>query len=168
MCMMVNFEIEEDGELLNGIYDNEDAYFYGFEAQMNTNLYQTASTQLDGRVFVDYVRAKFSDGVGNVPRITPARLGVTLSANHNQWNAALDNIFVSEQNKTARLESSTDSYMMVNARLSRTLHIDNTDVKLFVRADNLLDDDARQHTSIQKETVPLPGRNINIGLSFRY
>lgn len=162
------FEIEEDGELLNGIYDNEDAYFYGFEAQMNTNLYQTTSTQLDGRVFVDYVRAKFSDGVGNVPRITPARLGVTLSANHNQWNAALDNIFVSEQNKAARLESSTDSYMMVNARLSRTLHIDNTDVKLFVRADNLLDDDARQHTSIQKETVPLPGRNINIGLSFRY
>ena len=57
---------------------------------------------------------------------------------------------------------------MMNARLSRTLRLDNTDVKFFVHAENLLDDDARQHTSLKKDTVPLPGRNINLGISFRY
>jgi len=57
---------------------------------------------------------------------------------------------------------------MMNARLSRTLRLDNTDVKFYIRAENLLDDDARQHTSLQKETVPLPGRNINLGISLSY
>ena len=160
--------LKEDGELTNGIYSNNDAYFYGFEGQLNTNLFSTASTQYDARLFADYVRAKFDDGLGNVPRITPARLGLTLSAQHNQWNAEIDNIFVNKQTKTARLESNTDNYFMMNARLSRTLRLEDTDVKFFVHAENLLDDDARQHTSLQKETVPLPGRNINIGISFKY
>lgn len=157
-----------DGELTNGLYSNHDAYFYGFEGQLNANLFSTTHTQYDARLFADYVRAKFDDGLGNVPRISPARLGVTLSAQYDQWNAEIDNIFVSKQTKTARLETNTDSYFMMNARLSRTLRLDNTDVKFFIHAENLLDDDARQHTSLKKDTVPLPGRNINLGISFRY
>jgi len=157
-----------DGELTNGLYSNHDAYFYGFEGQLNANLYSTTTTQYDARLFADYVRAKFDDELGNVPRISPARLGVTLSAQYDQWNAEIDNIFVSKQTKTARLETNTDSYFMMNARLSRTLRLDNTDVKFFIHAENLLDDDARQHTSLQKETVPLPGRNINLGISLSY
>jgi len=84
------------------------------------------------------------------------------------YGATTDNIFVSKQTKTARLETDTDSYFMMNARLSRTLRLDNTDVKFYIRAENLLDDDARQHTSLQKETVPLPGRNIKLGISLSY
>jgi len=163
-----NGVLEENGELTNGVYSNNDAYFYGLEGQLNTNLFSTTTTQYNARLFADYVRAKFDNGLGNVPRITPARLGLTLSAQYDQWHAEIDNIFVSKQTKTARLETDTDSYFMMNARLSRTLRLDNTDVKFFIRAENLLDDDARQHTSLQKETVPLPGRNINLGISLCY
>ena len=160
---------EVDGELLVGIYDNEDATFYGIEAELAHQLIQSDAYTLDGRVFGDYVRAEFDDNdLGNVPRITPARIGAGLVLTHGTWESALDVIVTADQNKEADLETSTDGFTMLNASLNKTIYAGETDFNVFVRGENLLDEDARQHSSFQKDRVVLPGRNFVFGVSIDY
>jgi iron complex outermembrane receptor protein len=39
---------------------------------------------------------------------------------------------------------------------------------LFVRGTNLTDEDARQHSSPLKDTVPLPGRSVHLGVRYDF
>lgn len=162
-------EFELDGELLVENYANDDAVFYGIEAEFETNLVKNENYSLEGRVFGDYVRAEFDDDdLGNVPRITPARFGVGLEGTRGMWNGNIDVIFVTDQNKEADLETDTDGYTMLNAGISRIFYAGDSDLNLFVKGTNLLDEDARQHTSFQKDRVVLPGRGVEFGLSITY
>ncbi len=157
------------GELLVGSYANDDATFYGVEAEFATKLIQNDSYTLDGRVFGDYVRAEFrDDDLGNVPRITPPRLGLGIEGVKGTWNGNIDLIFVLDQNKEGDLESDTDGYTMLNAGINKTVYVSDTDVNVFVKGENLLDEDARQHTSFQKDRVVLPGRGVKFGVSLDF
>lgn len=160
---------ELDGELLVLNYDNEDATFYGIEAELTHQLIQTDTYTLDGRVFGDYVRAEFDDNdLGDVPRITPARIGASAILSYNTWQAAVDVIVNSDSSNEADLETDTDGFTMLNASLNKTVYAGNSDLNLYVKGENLLDEDARQHTSFQKDRAVLPGRNIIFGLSIDY
>ena len=157
------------GELLVGSYANDDATFYGVEAEFATKLIQNDSYTLDGRVFGDYVRAEFRDNdLGNVPRITPPRLGLGIEGVKGTWNGNIDLIFVLDQNKEGDLETDTDGYTMLNAGINKTVYVSDTDVNVFVKGENLLDEDARQHTSFQKDRVVLPGRGVKFGVSLDF
>ncbi len=160
---------ELDGELLTGSYANEDAKFYGIEAEATRRMFESEMLAVNGRVFGDYVRAKFRDSdMGNVPRITPARLGVGLDADYDQWSVNVDLTYVTEQTKTAQLETSTNGFTMLNAGLEKTFYMQNAGVNLFVKGKNLLDKGARQHASVQKDRITLPGRSFVFGLSLSY
>tara|TARA_R110002049_G_scaffold225521_1_gene397416 strand:- start:39601 stop:41610 length:2010 start_codon:yes stop_codon:yes gene_type:complete len=158
-----------DGELLLGSYTNEDAKFYGIEAEVTRRVFKNHMLEVNGRVFGDYTRARFRDSsVGNVPRITPARIGAGIDAVYGQWDARLDMTYVTKQTKTAQLEETTNGFTMLDANLSKTFYIKDADVKLFLKGENLLDKGARQHASFQKDRVTLPGRNIVVGVSMAY
>ena len=57
---------------------------------------------------------------------------------------------------------------MLNTGLTRTVDYGHTKIKLTLKGENLLDEEARQSTSFQKDRVPLPGRNLNFGLTVQY
>ena len=42
------------------------------------------------------------------------------------------------------------------------------DYLVYVRADNLLNDEIRQHSSFIKDEVLLPGRNLTVGLRLSF
>ena len=157
------------GELLAGVYANDDAVFYGFEAEFQSTLVENETYSLEGRVFGDYVRAEFDDNdLGNVPRINPARIGVGLEGSRGAWMGNIDLIFVTDQNNEADLETDTDGHTMLNAGISKTFYAGGSDLNLFIKGTNLLDEDARQHTSFQKDRVVLPGRGVELGVSITY
>ncbi len=157
------------GELLAGVYDNEDADFYGLEAELIKQLVVSDKYDLRGRIFGDYVRAEFRDNdLGDVPRISPARVGLGLEGYRNSWNANIDLIYVADQNNEADLETDTDSYTMLSASLAKTFYAGDAGIKVFVKGENLLDEDARQHTSFQKDRVVLPGRGVTLGASLEF
>jgi iron complex outermembrane receptor protein len=158
--------LDPNGEFLFGNWDNESAEFYGFEAEFVAPIIQNNKYNVEGRVFSDYVRARFRDG-GDVPRIPQARLGFGLDSQYGMWTGAADLTFVGEQNNTADFETDTDSYTMLNAGISRVFERTNADIILSLKGENLLDEDARQSTSFQKDRVPLPGRNVNFSLTLR-
>ena len=72
---------------------------------------------------------------------------------------------VEKQNDFGEGETATDSYQMLNTRLTKTFSaIGNGELKVSLFANNLLDEVARNHSSFVKDEVPLPGRNY--GLKF--
>ena len=157
------------GELLAGVYDNEDAEFYGIEAEFVKQLVSSRAYDLRGRIFGDYVRAEFKDSdAGDVPRIPTGRVGLGLEGYRNSWNGAIDLIYVADSNNEADLETDTDSYTMLNASLAKTFYAGKSDIKVFLKAENLLDEDARQHTSFTKDRVVLPGIGATLGVSLEF
>ncbi len=157
------------GELLAGVYENEDADFYGIEAEFVKQLVSNSNYDIRGRIFGDYIRAEFRDNdFGDVPRIPAGRLGLGLEAYRNTWNGTLDLIYVADQNNEGDLETDTDSYTMLNASLSKILYAGNSDIKVFLKGENLLDEDARQHTSFTKDRVVLPGRGVTFGAALMF
>jgi iron complex outermembrane receptor protein len=57
---------------------------------------------------------------------------------------------------------------MLNASVSKTFYSGNSGIKLFLRGENLLDEDARQHTSFTKDRVVLPGIGATLGVSLEF
>jgi iron complex outermembrane receptor protein len=56
---------------------------------------------------------------------------------------------------------------MLNLGLNYALGRDKQ-LKVFLRASNLLDKQAFNHASFLAEVVPLPGRNVSVGLRYAF
>ncbi|GHB00450.1 TonB-dependent receptor [Algimonas arctica] len=137
-----------------------DAKFYGFEVQGALDLYtgRTWSASVDG--LAEYVRAETD--AGDLPRIPPLSIlaGVEAKTDNLSLRAEVD--WNDRQDRTAAFERATQSYTLVN--LFSTYRFGDR-MTFAVGVHNLLDRDARQHTSFLKDTVPLPGRNVRFTVS---
>ena len=161
--------VDEDGILdPNGpfllVFDRQrDAHFYGVEAEMKYQFMENDWGRMNGRVWGDFVRAKFTNG-RNVPRISPWRIGGNLEYGYGRWQTGVDIFYVGEQDKTAVLETTTPGYTMININAVYTLPTESADIAFFVRGTNLLNEDARRSTSFLKDVAPLPGRAATVGV----
>lgn len=102
---------------------------------------------------------------GNLPRIAPWRAGAELRWEANQWRAGFGAVRYARQDKVSQFESETPGYTLVNANLA--WHLDTAGGnawEVFVDGTNLLDQEARPHTSFLKELAPLPGRGVSAGV----
>ena len=161
--------LDPAGELLLGTYENEDAEFYGIEAEFIKQLINNDKLDVRGRLFGDYVRAEFrSSSAGNVPRIPTGRIGLGFEGFVDTWTGNIDLIYVADSHNEADLETDTDGYTMLNTSLTKTIEAGNSYFDLFVRGENLLDEDARQHSSFTKDRVVLPGRGVVFGASLEF
>jgi iron complex outermembrane recepter protein len=153
---------EEDG-LPVYQYLQADAEFYGFEAEIEFPLVETAAGVLEGRIGADYVRGKLSRG-GDLPQIPPVRLLAGLEYDHGPLHAAIDLQWFDEQTDTARDETPTDGGTLLGAELSYRWEARGPGVLVFLRGSNLLDEELRRHSSPLKDYLPLPGRSVLLGL----
>ncbi|MEJ6654621.1 MAG: TonB-dependent receptor, partial [Pseudomonas sp.] len=81
----------------------------------------------------------------------------------------LEGYRVRRQSDIADHESETGAYTMLTAGLSYQGYSQSgMNYLLYARANNLLDDKARQHTSFIKDDVLLPGRNLTLGMRFSF
>ena len=160
--------LAESGGTVEGLplreWTQADARFRGAEAELEWQLADGDSGRWDLRLFGDTVRATLREG-GNLPRIAPSRLGGELRWEHGPWRASLGAVRSARQDEVAALETPTPGYTMVDAHLA--WHVDSQDgnaLELFLDGGNLLDTEARPHTSFLKDVSPLPGRNIAVGI----
>jgi iron complex outermembrane receptor protein len=114
-------------------------------------------------VFGDMVEAEFDKG-GNVPRIPSSKLGAELRYFGNNWSANARVTRHGEQDDVGRLELKTDGYTLLSAYADYHLPLGgDSEVKFFIRGNNLLDEEVRNHTSLLKNFAPEPGRSITLG-----
>lgn len=152
-------EHEHEGELPVFLFQSADATLSGFEAQGIWQINRSFKTT----IFADYVRAKLDNG-GNLPRIPPMRFGASLDYVNNQISANLSWTHYSEQDDIAALETETDGYDWVNAHINYRIPVSSAELTLFLKAENLTDEEARVHASFLTNLAPRPGRNFRLGI----
>lgn len=153
-------EAEQDG-LPVAEYRQEDARFWGLEAEVSAGLGEMGGFDLSGRLFADYVHAELDDG-GDLPRIPPLRLGAGLGASRGPWAFAADAIHHAQQDNISSFN--TDSFTLVSLDVSYARAYRGLDWQVFVRGANLADQDARRSASFLAAFAPLPGRTLQGGL----
>jgi len=158
---------EPTGNQVDGLteaqYRQTPAALYGYEAELWTPLYTGATGVLRLRLMSDYVRGARQGGEP-LPQIPPLRVGAGLHFDRGGWHAEVEALRSANQGRVAGNELATDGYTMANADVSVRWSATHGEWLVFVRATNLLDEEARQHASSLKDRVPLPGRSINAGL----
>ncbi len=135
------------------------ASFKGLEAEGKFNLVDNLDLKLRG----DYVRASNLDNSQALPRITPIRLGAGLHYQKNALGARLDVLHAFKQNRTAANELATDGYTDVSALVTYKLPV-KLNMELFAKANNLLNQEIREHSSFLKDISPAGERSVLIGM----
>ena len=158
---------DEHANLIHADYVQEDAEFRGYEFEFGRT-FSLGSGDLTLSFGRDDVNAEFSDG-HNVPRINPARNIYSLSYVENDWVFKLSLKDVEKQDDIGEGESVTDSYQMLNTRLTKTYNLNGAgELKVSIFGSNLLDEVGRNHSSFVKKQVPLAGRNYGAKFSYKF
>ncbi|UTA48456.1 TonB-dependent receptor [Simiduia sp. 21SJ11W-1] len=145
-------------------FSQQDARFYGAEATLGLPFAQHWEISLTG----DTVRAELDDGT-DVPRITPARIGLALSYGDEHWNAELRTTQVSEQRHPGEGELAVDGYTRVDLSASRAFDVGAEQALLvFLRGNNLANAEIRNANSFLRAYAPEPGRSLELGLRFSF
>lgn len=156
-------EIEEGEATLPVFqYSQGGAKFHGFEAELRVPLVTQGDDHLELRLASDYVRGRLDSG-GDLPQMPPLRVGGGLHFDHGEWHLGAAAFYYDKQDKVATNELPSDGYTLVDVDGSYRMELGDTHLLLFVRGANLLDEDARQHTSPLKDIAPLPGRSLHFG-----
>jgi len=152
-------------------YSAEDATFKGMEAQLTLPIANINGHQWDVQLFADAVRAELVNGQ-DVPRIPAKRLGVKFDY-HGQWfdqplDAQLRLVRAAKQNHAGFNEEETEGYTRLEAQVNYRLDLNQGDLLLFMRGNNLLDKDIRNSSSFLREIAPEAGRSISVGARYSF
>jgi iron complex outermembrane recepter protein len=134
------------------------ALFKGLELEGKFALNDQWTLKMRG----DYVHAKDTRNNEYLPRISPLRLGGGLDYRLGSWNARVDVLHAFKQNDVADNELKTDGYTNLSALLAYKLPV-KYHVELFAKANNLLNDEIREHASFLKDISPAGSRSILVG-----
>ncbi|HEY8574342.1 TonB-dependent receptor domain-containing protein [Phenylobacterium sp.] len=146
-------------------YMQTDASFHGAEAETSLKLWREGERGFTLEAAADYVRGETD--LGPPARIPPWSATVRGLFDGGWWDGRLEIRRVGGQDRVSAFELPTDGYTQLNAMLTfRPLK--DRDLKLFVDGRNLTDVEAREHASFLKDLAPLPGRNIRVGLGYRF
>lgn len=162
---IVDFEGET---LVERTYQAVSAEFYGLEAEIGWNILATNDWTIDLRNFGDMIWAKNTSDGSDLPRTPPWRIGTGLDVRYRNFSFNTNLVHTGEQGRTAPGEDTTGSYTLLGVRIAYGWSTQSADTQLFVKANNLTDDLARVHTSFLRDTAPLPGRGIDVGMNVRF
>lgn len=145
----------------------QDARFYGGELSAVWHLPDLVPGHLDLRAGYDWVDAELDSGE-NLPRISPARYLAGADWHLGAFRASVDYQHVTDADEVAPEETPTEGYDMLDVNFSYLFSLGGAELEAFARLTNLLDEEARVHTSYLKNFAPLPGRNVGFGLRGRF
>ena len=144
-----------------------DARQWGAEGELEATLLRTGEGRIVGDLMADYVRVTLDD-IGPAPFIPPLRMRGGLGYDSPGLDARTEVERVFRQDRIASVETPTDAFTLVNARIEWRPGGRDGPLALRLAANNLLDIEARRHASVLKDYAPLAGRDIRIGARFRF
>lgn len=150
-------------------YTETRARFLGFEAESTFHLHELLklhSNQVDFSAQVDYVNARDTKRGNDLPRIPPFRTILRGSYGYGDlFTTGIEGVFVAAQRNIADGELPTDAYQMLNLTYDmRIPYLENDNLMLYARGQNLTNEEARVHSSFLKDLAPLPGRSFLAGI----
>ena len=160
--------LDPNGVLRDRNFKQANATLKGIEAELSYNLHETGWF---GRVFIDSSRGTLDD-LGNLPLQPATRTGLNAGYQDSRLRSSLSVIHTDAHDRIASAavseETATKGYTNVDANLSYTQRYGTTDLTWFMIARNLLNEEIRLSTSLLKDYVPQPGRNLIVGVRTRF
>jgi len=148
-------------------YQGVAATLYGFEAEGRARVAQkllTGSDTLDLEARADYVHGQNRTTGEPLPRLSPLRLGGAVVYGAGPWGARADVTYAARQSRVPANDTPTDGYTLLGLSITYKFKLAGTQTLVYLRGDNLTNQDARSSTSILRDIAPLAGRNVKIGL----
>jgi len=155
--------LEEDG-LPVLFWSQQDAEFVGAEAELRYDFEPNRSGHWQLFTFGDIVEGELDDN-SDAP-LQPARR-VALGVDWDLDNLAANVVWIHAyaQNNLAERETRTPGYDLLNAELVYTVPgFDQLDWQIYLKGQNLLDEDIRNSTSYLKDQAPQIGLNVIFGV----
>lgn len=143
------------------------ATLYGFEAEGKTRLARRllgSGDTLDFEARADYVRGENRETGEPLPRLSPLRLAGALVYGAGAFGARVDVTWSARQSRVPANDTPTDAYTMLGVALTYKIKSGRTQTLLYVRGDNLTNEEARSATSLLRDIAPLAGRSVKIGM----
>jgi iron complex outermembrane receptor protein len=158
---------EEEDELPVFEYLQQNADFFGIEADISYPIIDTDGFRLLTDLRASYVEAELADGTA-VPRIPPLSLLGALEAQTGPFDIRGEVQWFDKQDRVTAFETETDSFTLVNAVVAWRPLADNQNVTVQIAADNIFDVNGRRHASFTKDFVPLVGRNFRASVRMSF
>ena len=144
------------------------AIFKGFEAKTVFPLMDNKFGLVDLTLFGDYTRGTFDNG-GDVPRMPPLRYGVQVSYDKNEWSSNVRLTRGEAQTNAGENETTTPAYLLLNLGTQyKIAHFAQSDILLFAKGKNLLDENIRSSVSYLRNFAPDAGRSAEVGIRVSY
>ncbi len=143
------------------LYDQAGANFYGAEGKVTADVLQTEAGSLQVKGLADIVRAKLTNGGGEVPRIQPWRVGGGLGWTSDPVDLSFLLIYVGKRDKLAVGETPTKDYLSLDAHVDWRPLASRQDLTLILAAHNLTNSRQRDAVAINKDEVEQAGRDIS-------
>ena len=149
-------------------YTQENALFRGYEFNFHLPLNQAAIPgQVSVDLYSDFTRGQFRDG-GNVPRMPPLRYGFQLNYDIERYNFTSRLTRAEAQNDAGENQTQTPGYILWNVSAQYHLKIEQQDILVFARGNNLLDQTIRSSVSFLRVYAPQAGRGGEIGIQINF
>ena len=159
-----NGEVRPEDNLQEWVFEQEDAYLYGGEFQLNYELSKSFAISASGSIIRGYFRAS-NDPLTFIP---PDNYNLRLT--YDPWEKTSTFVgvrYVDDHNRPGIGELNTDGYTLLNAGVSHTFSIGENALNLGVSVFNLLNQTYVDHMSILRAfDIPSPGRNVMINARF--
>ncbi len=152
-------------------YIEREAEISGWEAELEWRVWQNNERQVKLTLMGDSVRGHNVTDDEPLPRMPPGRFGTRLEYTSGRFSCGIEARHSLEQDRLKpepRGELPTDAYTLINADASWRLMKDRHDVLFTLQATNLLNEEARVHTSFRKDVAPLPGIGITASVRWSF
>lgn len=146
-------------------YDQQGAKIYGLELEADIKLIDTGSSRVDLKLVADYIRAELDSG-DDTPRVPPQRMGATLQYSLDSWSAFVSVTDAARQNKPGVNETATAGYTRWDIGVDYRLL--NDQLTLFLKGNNISDEEIRLSTSFLRNFAPEAGRSVIGGFRYRF
>lgn len=157
-----------DEALAERIHRGVSAEFYGFEGEVNWEIVQSNQWLVNFRGFGDVLWSENTTDGTNLPRTSPWRLGAGFDIGFQDLFFSLDLTHTGRQDDTAPGESETGSYTLLDLYASYTLERGRVESEFYIKGSNITDDVAFIHTSFIRDTAPLPGASVEVGMNVKF
>lgn len=152
-------------------YIEREATIQGWEAEVEIDLLAGGEQSLMLTLMSDYVRGHNDTDNEPLPRMPPMRVGGRLEYQRGPWTFGVEarHSFAQDRVKPApRAELPTDAYTLVGMDVAYRLGRGRHDATLMLQVSNLLNEEARLHSSFRKDVAPLPGIGVTASVNWRF
>ncbi|AOE50899.1 TonB-dependent receptor [Kangiella sediminilitoris] len=157
--------VHEDLPILE--YTQNDATFTGLEAEIDWTFGYQGDKYWKAGLFADYTRATLDQG-GYLPRTPAKRFGGNFGFVDGGFSADFSAIKVTDQTQLAEDELPTDGYTLINMNFGYSIFFDNSDLLLFLKGENMANEEIRDHASFLKDRTTRAGRTLSAGFRLTF